>query len=116
MNAWSVSFVSWRQTTSGRLSSSHGKSRGIRCFTELTFQVATRTFAMMAHGGFEGWALGHSWVLRPGFKLSVDDLCPVSGHRGHLLQDIVHRPAASETGVVSISLESERPEELAVLG
>ncbi len=45
---------------SGRLSSSHSKSRGIRCFTELTFQVATRTFAMMAHGGSEGWALGQS--------------------------------------------------------
>src|SRR5712691_11284360 len=42
--------------------------------------------------------------------------CPVSGHRGHLLQDIVHRPAASETVVVSIWLESERPEELTILG
>src|ERR1700694_757478 len=42
--------------------------------------------------------------------------CPVSGHRGHLLQDIVHRPAASETVVVSIWLESQSSEELTVLG
>src|SRR4051794_19282715 len=35
--------VSCRQTTSGRRSSSHGSSRGSRCLTELTFQVAIRT-------------------------------------------------------------------------
>jgi hypothetical protein len=45
IDAWSVSLVSWRQTTAGRRSSSQGSSRGIRCFNELTFQVATRTFA-----------------------------------------------------------------------
>src|SRR6476646_2360827 len=41
--ASSASFVSCRQTTSGRRSSSHGSSRGSRCFTELTFQVARRS-------------------------------------------------------------------------
>src|SRR5260370_11285870 len=51
-----------------------------------------------------------------GFESPQIHHCPVSGHRGHLLQDIVHRPAASETVVVSIWLESERPEELALLG
>src|SRR5215204_2767733 len=43
MKTSSASLVSWRQTTSGRRSSSHGSSRGTRCLTELTFQVATRT-------------------------------------------------------------------------
>ena len=42
-NASSASFVSWRQTTSGLRSSSHGSSRGTRCLTEFTFQVAIRT-------------------------------------------------------------------------
>ena len=42
-SASSVSLVSCRQTTSGRRSSSHGSNRGIRCFSELTFQVAIRT-------------------------------------------------------------------------
>ena len=42
-NASSASFVSCRQTTSGRRSSSQGSSRGRRCLTELTFQVAIRT-------------------------------------------------------------------------
>ena len=42
-NASSASLVSCRQTTSGWRSSSHGSSRGTRCLTELTFQVATRT-------------------------------------------------------------------------
>ena len=37
------SLVSCRHTTSGRRSSSHGSSRGTRCLTELTFQVASRT-------------------------------------------------------------------------
>src|SRR4051794_22762651 len=41
--ASSASLVSCRQTTSGRRSSSHGSSRGRRCLTELTFQVAMRT-------------------------------------------------------------------------
>jgi hypothetical protein len=35
--------VSCKQTTSGRRSSSQGSSRGTRCLTELTFQVAIRT-------------------------------------------------------------------------
>src|SRR5439155_24234780 len=38
----SDSLVSWRQATSGCLSSSHGRRRGTLCLTELTFQVATR--------------------------------------------------------------------------
>src|SRR6476659_806999 len=42
-NASSASLVSCKQTTSGRRSSSQGSSRGTRCLTELTFQVATRT-------------------------------------------------------------------------
>ena len=42
-NASSASLVSCRQTTSGWRSSSQGSSRGIRCLTEFTFQVATRT-------------------------------------------------------------------------
>ena len=41
--ASSASLVSCRQTTSGRRSSSQGSSRGTRCLTELTFQVAIRT-------------------------------------------------------------------------
>src|SRR5436190_18793718 len=41
--ASSSSLVSCRQTTSGRRSSSQGSSRGTRCLTELTFQVASRT-------------------------------------------------------------------------
>src|SRR4051794_37931248 len=41
--ASSASLVSCRQTTSGFRSSSHGSSRGTRCLTELTFQVAIRT-------------------------------------------------------------------------
>ena len=41
-NASSASLVSCRQTTSGLRSSSHGSSRGSRCLTELTFQVASR--------------------------------------------------------------------------
>src|SRR6201991_1860141 len=47
-NASSVSFVSCRQTTSGRRSSSHGRSRGTRCLIELTFQVASRTTLTLA--------------------------------------------------------------------
>src|SRR5919197_4030100 len=43
MKASSASLVSCRQTTSGWRSSSHGSSRGTRCLTELTFQVAIRT-------------------------------------------------------------------------
>src|SRR3954454_17894847 len=42
-NLSSASLVSCRQTTSGRRSSSHGSSRGTRCLTEVTFQVAIRT-------------------------------------------------------------------------
>src|SRR5205823_7031333 len=44
-NASSVSFVSCRQTISGRRSSSQGSRRGTRCLTEFTFHVATRTGA-----------------------------------------------------------------------
>src|SRR5260370_1508823 len=44
-----------------------------------------------------------------GFESPRLHQCPVSGHRGHLLQDIVHRPAASETVVLSLSLESYPP-------
>src|SRR6266851_1317405 len=51
-----------------------------------------------------------------GFESPRIHLCPVSGHRGHLLQDIVHRPAASETVVVSICLECQRSEKLTVVG
>src|SRR4051812_8074205 len=43
LNASSVSLVSCSATTSGCRSSSHGSSRGTRCLTELTFQVAIRT-------------------------------------------------------------------------
>src|SRR4051794_3868517 len=41
-NASSASFVSCRHRTSGLRSSSHGSSRGTRCFSELTFQVTIR--------------------------------------------------------------------------
>src|SRR6266851_3551405 len=51
-----------------------------------------------------------------GFESPRIHNCPVSRHRGHLLQDIVDRPAASETVVVSIWLESQRSEEFTVLG
>src|SRR6266851_5993073 len=51
-----------------------------------------------------------------GFESPRIHQCPVSGHRGHLLQDIVHRPAASETVVVSICLECQRSEKLTVVG
>ena len=43
VNASSASLVSCRQTTSGWRWSSHGSRRGIRCLTEFTFHVATRT-------------------------------------------------------------------------
>ena len=43
MKTSSASFVSWRQTTSGRRSSNQGSSRGTRCLTELTFQVVILT-------------------------------------------------------------------------
>src|SRR5438034_4462001 len=42
--------------------------------------------------------------------------CPVSGHRGHLLQDIVHRPAASERLVVALWVDGEFADELTILG
>src|SRR5207247_1032069 len=41
-NASSESLVSCRQTTSGCRSSSQGSSRGTRCLSEFTFQVAIR--------------------------------------------------------------------------
>ena len=44
-NASSASFVSCRRRPSGRRSSSQGSSRGRRCLTELTFQVAIRNAA-----------------------------------------------------------------------
>src|SRR3954454_23230877 len=53
--ASSASLVSCRQTTSGRRSSSQGNSRGRRCLTELTFQVAIRTDPKVpAPAGFAG--------------------------------------------------------------
>src|SRR5713101_5932644 len=42
--------------------------------------------------------------------------CPVSGHRGHLLQDIVHRPASAEWLVIASRVESQGAEELSALG
>jgi len=54
----SASFVSCRQTTSGRRSSNQGSSRGTRCLTELTFQVAIRTdLKVPTPPGFAGSAL-----------------------------------------------------------
>src|SRR5207249_3626333 len=55
-------------------------------------------------------------TVRPRVQIPGPRPCHVSAHRGHLLQDIVHRPAASETVVVPIWLESQRSEELTVLG
>src|SRR5690349_4425124 len=51
-NASSVSLVSCRETTSGLRSSSHGSSRGTRCLTELTFQVAIRTRCSLRGRGY----------------------------------------------------------------
>src|SRR5260370_33648372 len=51
-----------------------------------------------------------------GFKSRLPDQCPVSRHRGHLLQDIVDRPAASETVGGTIGPGSQRSENLTVLG
>ena len=51
--ASSASLVSCRQTTSGCRSSSHGSSRGTRCLTEFTFQVAIRT---AVHSNVQGRA------------------------------------------------------------
>src|SRR5580700_294215 len=51
-----------------------------------------------------------------GSNPSSHPFCPVSGHRALLLQDIVHRPTAAETVVVSIWLESQGPEELTLRG
>src|SRR5712692_10880700 len=74
------------------------------------------------HPSCAAWACGAAgsaldWQSRgQGFESPQVHQCPVSGHRARLLQDIVHRPAASETVVVSIWLESERPEELTILG
>src|SRR5450759_3955960 len=42
--------------------------------------------------------------------------CPVSGHRGHLLQDIVHRPTSSEWLVVACGVERQSTNQLAVVG
>ena len=47
-NPSSASLVSCRQTTSGWRSSSQGSSRGRRCLTELTFQVAIRIGSTVA--------------------------------------------------------------------
>src|SRR3954452_9151944 len=48
--ASSASLVSCRQTTSGRRWSSQGNSRGSRCLTEFTFQVAIRTALTVSAG------------------------------------------------------------------
>ena len=46
----------------------------------------------------------------PGFKSRAPDVCPVSGHRALLLQDIVHRPAAAEAVVASMWFEGQSSE------
>src|SRR6266446_1606899 len=51
-----------------------------------------------------------------GFKSPLPDQCPVSGHRGHLLQDIVHRPASTEWLVTASWVEGEGAEQLAIVG
>ena len=42
--------------------------------------------------------------------------CHVSRHRGHLLQDIVQRPASSERLVIAVGVEAESPDQFALLG
>src|ERR1700730_5144647 len=42
--------------------------------------------------------------------------CPVSGHTGHLLQDIVDRPAAAEGLIAAAGVEGELSEQGAVGG
>jgi hypothetical protein len=42
--------------------------------------------------------------------------CPVSGHRGHLLQDIVHRPPPAERLAVAGRVKSQSSDELTVFG
>src|SRR6476659_8975734 len=74
-SASSASFVSWRQTTSGRRSSSHGTSRGMRCLMELTFQVAMRTGYTVpepgrAPGGSGGQPVGQA---EAGKALAADE-------------------------------------------
>ena len=70
----SASLVSWRQTTSGSMSASQASTRGMRAFSELTFQVAKRTRANLAPGpsarrgaGLAAVAvrLRQAWRLRP---------------------------------------------------
>lgn len=51
-----------------------------------------------------------------GFEFPRRLLRPVSGHRGHLSQDIVGRPAASEGLVGAERVDGERSDEIAVLG
>src|SRR5712671_1543460 len=45
--------------------------------------------------------------LPRGFESLPSRHCPVSRHLGHLLQDIVHRPAASEAVIASIWVEGQ---------
>src|ERR1700730_9631766 len=54
------------------------------------------------------------YVVKP--HTPVGFWCPVSGHTGHLLQDIVDRPAPSEGLVGPRGVERQGPDEFAVFG
>src|SRR5438876_10127621 len=49
-----------------------------------------------------------------GFESPRVHSCPVSGHTGHLLQDIVHRPASAQRLVVACWVKGESADELSV--
>src|SRR5579859_6185252 len=51
-----------------------------------------------------------------GFKSRPPDHCHVSRHRGHLLQDIVHRPAPAEGLVIALGVKPESADQFAFLG
>jgi hypothetical protein len=50
----------------------------------------------------------------PGVRIPLPPLCPVSRHRGHLLQDIVHRPASADGLVAARGVQGESTYEFAV--
>src|SRR5439155_448823 len=53
--------------------------------------------------------------LPRGFESLPSRHCPVSGHTGHLLQDIVHRPAPAEWLVVAKWVKGQSADEFAVV-
>src|SRR3954451_13473229 len=88
-NAAAPSFVSCRHTTSGRRSSSHGSSRGTRCLTELTFQVAIRTSRTVRGAPASNIAV---WWPRPSETLGC---VTVTTPPGRLATDKDSRPNTS---------------------